>query len=283
MIISSVAVIGAGTMGRGICQLLASNGFKVSLVDLSEELARAGVTAIERNLQRLVDKGKLTNSVSQRVMSNISICEIGDVVGEDLAIECVTELLPVKHEVFKNLDSVANKSMIFATNTSSFTVREVFGPILSHRAVVGLHFFNPVHALPLVELVLPESISHDCANAIRGFLLQNGRTVVEVADSPGFVVNRVLFRMIAESCILSESGVATVEKIDTAMKAGANLPLGPFELADLIGLDTTSEILKNLGDRLSDDAFRRARQFMHSFVERGLLGRKSGKGFYEYG
>lgn len=281
--ISSVAVIGIGTMGRGICQLLATNGYRVSAVDVSDEVTKSGVESIAGTLSRLAEKGKLTHSEAREIMSNISAKQIRQLGDEDLAIECVSEVLPLKQQIFADLDARAKEDMIMATNTSSFTIREVFERLSPRRTAVGLHFFNPVHALPLVELVLPEHMPQERLDMLREFLAKNRRTVIEVRDSPGFIVNRVLFRMIAESCILSESQVATVNQIDSAMKAGAGLPLGPFELADLIGLDTCREILRNLGDRLDDDAFRRAGQYMSSLVEKGFLGRKSKRGFYDYG
>ena len=282
MQISRVAVIGIGTMGKGICQLLATNGFRVSVVDVSEDVVDVGISAVASNLERLTEKGKITHSKSKEIMSNISRKRIDDLVNEDLVIECVTENLSIKRQLFVNLDSIASRNVIFATNTSSFTIREIFGDLLSHRTAVGIHFFNPVWALPLVEFVVPRNLSSVHKDAIKAFLARNDRQVVEVADSPGFVVNRVLFRMIAESCALVESGVASIDGIDTAMKAGADFPMGPFELVDLIGLDTSSEILKSLADRLSDDTCRRAAGFLDSMVEKGQRGRKSGRGFYEY-
>lgn len=282
MQISSVAVIGIGTMGKGICQLLATNGFTVSVVDVSEEVAKIGVSAVAENLERLAEKGKISLSKSREIMSNISTKKIDDLVNEDMVIECVNETLSVKQQLFMSLDSIASRNAVLATNTSSFTIREVFGDLLGHRIAVGMHFFNPVWALPLVELVVPRNLSSAHKEAIKAFLAGNGRQVVEVSDSPGFVVNRVLFRMIAESCALVESSVASINGIDTAMKAGANFPMGPFELADLVGLDTSSEILKSLADRLSDDTYRRASCYLDSMVKKGYLGRKSGRGFYEY-
>lgn len=282
MQISRVAVIGMGTMGRGICQLLASNGFGVSVVDVSEDVVDVGISEVASNLERLTEKGRITHSKSTEIMSNISRKRIDDLVNEDLMIECVNENLLVKRQLFMNLDSIAGRNVIFATNTSSFTIREIFGELLGHRIAVGMHFFNPVWALPLVELVIPRNLPSVHKDAIGAFLDRNNRQVVEVVDSPGFVVNRVLFRMIAESCALVESNVASIGGIDTAMKAGANFPMGPFELADLIGLDTSSEILRSLADRLSDDTCGRAASFLDSMVEKGHLGRKSGRGFYEY-
>ena len=282
MQISRVAVVGLGTMGKGVCQLLATNGFRVSVVDLSEDVVDVGISAIASNLERLTEKGKITYAKSRETMSNISKKRIEDLVNEDLVIECVNENLFIKRQLFTNLDTIASRNAIFATNTSSFTIREVFGDLLGHRIAVGMHFFNPVWALPLVEFVVPLNLSSAHKDAIKEFLARNNRQVVEVADSPGFVVNRVLFRMIAESCALLEGGIASKDGIDLALKRGANLPMGPFELADFVGLDTSSEILRSLADRLSDDTYRRAAGFLDSMVEKGHLGRKSGRGFYEY-
>jgi len=282
MEISRVAVVGFGTMGRSICQLLATNGCSVSVADLSDKIVENGISAIAGNLQRLVEKEKMTPSESAEIMSRITRKSLVNLVDEDLIIECVVENLSEKRQLFKNLDSIAGKTAIFASNTSSYTISEITGGLSEGRVTVGMHFFNPVWALPLVELVVPRNLSSAHKDAIKAFLARNDRQVVEVADSPGFVVNRVLFRMIAESCALVESGVASIGGIDTAMKAGANFPMGPFELVDLIGLDTSSEILKSLADRLSDDTCRRAAGFLDSIVEKGHLGRKSGRGFYEY-
>ena len=282
MEISRVGIVGAGTMGRSISQLLATNGFSVTLVDLSYSIAENGKNAIALNLRRLEEKGKISHAKSVEVMSRITGMSLADLQGEDLILECIVENIRAKRQLLKNLDSIADKKTIFASNTSSYRISEIAQGLSQGRAVFGMHFFNPVWTLPLVELVVPRNISLVQKDAVQEFLARNGRQVVEVVDSPGFVVNRVLFGMVAESCILMDNGVASVGDIDKAMKTGANLPMGPFELVDLIGLDTSSEILRSLGDRLSNDAYIRAAGIMSSMIEKGYLGRKSGRGFYEY-
>lgn len=282
MQISRVAVIGMGTMGKGICQLLASNGFGVSVLDVSEDVVDVGISDVASNLERLTEKGKITNSKSAEIMSNISRKRIDDLVNEDLIIECVNENLSVKHQLFMNLDSIAGRNVILATNTSSFTIREIFGDLLGHRMAVGMHFFNPVMVLPLVELVLPRNCPKQLSDALKDFLFKNGRKIVEVRDSPGFVVNRILFKMIAESLLLSEEGVTSREEIDMAMKSGANFPMGPFELVDFIGVDVSKGILENLARQTGSQDMANASNTLDSFISKGWLGRKSGRGFYEY-
>ena len=282
MEISRVAIVGMGTMGQGICQLLASSNCSVSVVDVSDVVVEKGINEVSRSLEKAVERGKITGNERERVLSNISNKRIEELRNEDLIIECVTENPAIKRKILKNLDSLAGPRTLFASNTSSLTISEISEGLSESRIVVGMHFFNPVWALPLVELIMPSDIPEDLKEAIRVFLVRNGRQVVEVKDSPGFVVNRLLFGMIAESLILLDGGIANRDAVDTAMKAGAKFPMGPFELIDLIGLDVTAEILDRLADRLGSDVFQRASHYLTPMIERGLLGRKVGRGFYEY-
>lgn len=282
MHITKVGIIGIGTMGRQLCQLFAMNGFRVAVVDASAQIAGEGVNVVVKSLERLVEKGKIAPGKMSEAASNIRITNLDGLKDEDLIVECISEVLELKQRIFMDLDPVAREDAIFATNTSSFSVREVFDPILDRRLALGLHFFNPVWALPLVEFVTPRSLPDEIRESIREFLARNGRQVVEIADSPGFVVNRILFGMIAEACTLASEGTASPRGIDVAMKTGANLPMGPFELVDLIGVDTSREILTSLGERLDDDSYRRAAEYVRPLIEKGNLGRKAGRGFYEY-
>jgi 3-hydroxybutyryl-CoA dehydrogenase len=277
-----IGVVGSGTMGSGIAQVAAQAGCDVILLDTTLERSQGGRARIESALNRLVEKGKMPADEASGIVGRITpSANLADLAGLPLVIEAVFEDVDTKRGVIEMVSAVADPSSIFATNTSSISITKLASFHPCPDKVAGMHFFNPVPLMPLVELIRAEQSSPDTVEYVREVATRFGKTVVEVADVPGFVANRVLMPMINEAILCLEGGVATAEAIDETLKLGANHPMGPLALADLIGLDVVLNIIEVLHRDLGEDKYRPA-VLLKRMVAAGKLGRKSGEGFYVY-
>ena len=277
-----VAVIGAGTMGNGIAQVFACAGSDVLLVDTSEEALERGVQAVTRNLARMVKKERITAEEATAAQARISTgTALADIRDQGLVIEAVVEHAEVKAAVFKELDEVTSGSTILATNTSSISITEIAASTGRPDKVVGMHFMNPVPVMTLVEVIRGQETSDEVTASVMECSHSLGKTPVEANDYPGFVSNRILMPMINEAVYCLMEGVADRDGIDTVMKLGMAHPMGPLTLADLIGLDVCLDIMQVLQRGLGDDKYRPC-PLLRRMVAAGHLGRKSGRGFYEY-
>ena len=283
MTIEHTAVIGAGTMGNGIAHVLALNGTDVSLVDLNQDLLDEAGSTIAANLQRQVDKEKITADERSQALDRITTTtSTADGVSEaDLVIEAVSETQKVKKEVFADLDAHAPDHAILASNTSSISITWLGAQTERPEQVIGMHFFNPVPVMRLVEIVRGQRTTDAVFDAVETLADDLGKEPVEVEDYPGFVSNRILMPMINEAIFCVMEGVAEPEDIDTVMKLGMNHPMGPLTLADFIGLDVCLDIMEVLHDELGDDKYRPC-PLLRRKVTAGQLGRKTGEGFFTY-
>ncbi len=280
--IERIAVIGAGTMGNGIAQVCAVHGFQVTLVDIVPKQLRRALAAIQKSVEKLHSKGRLTDEQVEAVSTNISTStEIADVAGVDLAIEAVLESLAIKEKVFSELDQVTQPDVILASNTSSISITELGAVTRRPQQVIGMHFMNPVPLMQLIEVIRGLETSDETTAAVVALSEKLGKTPVEAQDYPGFISNRILCPMINEAVYALMEGVGTVEAIDTVMKLGMNHPMGPLTLADLIGLDIVLNVMNVLHEGLGDDKYRPC-PLLKRMVAAGHLGRKSGRGFYTY-
>ncbi|MBS3987065.1 MAG: 3-hydroxybutyryl-CoA dehydrogenase [Erysipelothrix sp.] len=275
-----IAVIGSGVMGSGIAQVLASQ-YKVVVRDIQSEALAKAKKSIEKNLSRSVEKAKLTQEGMDAIMANLTFSsEISDIADADLVIEAATENANVKKAIFKELDQVVKAEAILATNTSSLSITEVAMATQRPTQVIGLHFFNPVPMMALVEIISGQVTDVNVVEKVREVVLAINKTPVIVNEAPGFVVNRILIPMINEAIACLHEGVASAEDIDTAMKLGANHPLGPLALGDLIGLDVCLAIMETLFEELGDKY--KPHQLLKKKVRANQLGRKTGQGFFTY-
>jgi 3-hydroxybutyryl-CoA dehydrogenase len=277
-----VGVVGAGIMGGGIAQVCAVAGLEVSLADVSMSALDKSLAAIEDSLARMVKKGKLTDPDKVGTLARIHTTTSYEAFGEsDLVIEAVTENLPLKKEILGQIDAHVTPAGIIATNTSSLSVTELAASVARPEQFIGMHFFNPVPVMNLVELVVGIRTSTTTIETVRALALRLGKTPITAKNSPGFAVNRILCPMINEAIFALQEGLATAKDIDTAMNLGCNHPIGPLALADMIGLDTLLAILTSLHEGIGDPKYRPA-PVLREMVAAGLLGRKSGRGFFQY-
>lgn len=277
-----IGVVGSGTMGNGIAQVAARAGYDVVMRDVSAEFLERGMKAIDRNLQRDVDKERLSSDEKQAVMGRIKITtELDAFSAAAFVIEAVTEKFEVKTEVFKALDRVTPPETILASNTSSISITKLGAVTKRPDKVIGMHFMNPVPVMKLVEVIRGLATSDETHERVRQLSEKLGKTALDCHDSPGFVSNRVLMPMINEAIFTLHEGVATRESIDGIMKLGMNHPMGPLTLADFIGLDVCLAILNVLYEGFGDPKYR-ACPLLKQYVDAGWLGKKTGRGFYEY-
>lgn len=275
-----VGIIGAGTMGSGIAQAFAqTEGYEVCLCDINEEFAANGKNKIAKGFAKRVEKGKMTQEDADKILAKITT-GVKDICGDcDLIVEAALEVMAVKQQTFKELMDICKKDCIFATNTSSLSITEI-GQGLD-RPVIGMHFFNPAPVMKLIEVIRGENTTDEINNKVIEISKEIGKTPVEVNEAAGFVVNRILVPMINEGICVLEAGVASVEDIDTAMKLGANHPMGPLELGDYIGLDIVLAIMEVIYAETGDSKYRPA-PLLRKMVRAKKLGRKTGIGFYDY-
>ncbi|PEN05091.1 3-hydroxybutyryl-CoA dehydrogenase [Longimonas halophila] len=283
MSFSNTAVVGAGTMGNGIAHVLALNGYTVTLIDVNEEALEQGTDTIASNLQRQVNKERITAAEREATLDRIRThTDLAQAVSDvELVIEAVSETTDVKGPIFETLDEAAPDDAILASNTSSISITWLAAQTSRPDQVIGMHFFNPVPIMKLVEVVRGLDTSDATFDAVERLALDLDKTPVEVNDAPGFVSNRVLMPMINEAVFCLMEGVASEEDIDTVMTLGMNHPMGPLTLADFIGLDVCLGIMEVLHRELGDDKYRPC-PLLRKMVTAGHLGRKSGQGFYSY-
>ena len=277
-----IGVIGAGTMGNGIAQVAARAGYSVVMRDVKDEFLQRGLQAIEKSLQRDVDKQRLSAEEKHSIISRIkSTTELDDLSEASFVVEAVTEDLSLKTELFSALDRITPPEAILASNTSSISITRLGAATSRPDKVIGMHFMNPVPVMKLVEVIRGIATSNETYERVRSLSEKLGKTALDCNDSPGFVSNRVLLPMINEAIFTLYEGVATRESIDGIMKLGMNHPMGPLQLADFIGLDVCLAILNVLYDGLGDPKYR-ACPLLKRYVDAGWLGKKTGRGFYEY-
>ncbi|NKN37067.1 3-hydroxybutyryl-CoA dehydrogenase [Agrobacterium sp. a22-2] len=280
--ITNIGVVGAGQMGCGIAHVSALSGYKVTIYDLAKDRIEAGLATINGNLARQVSNGKMTDEERKATLSRITgTSDINDMAPMDLVIEAATEDETVKRKIFAQICPVLKPEALLATNTSSLSITRLASATDRPERFMGIHFMNPVPVMKLVELVRGIATGEKTFETAKNFVRSLDKTITVAEDFPAFIVNRILLPMINEAIYTLYEGVGSVEAIDTAMRLGANHPMGPLQLADFIGLDTCLSIMQVLHDGLSDSKYRPC-PLLVKYVEAGWLGRKAGRGFYDY-
>ncbi len=282
MEIKKIAILGAGQMGSGIAQVAAASGYRVGIMDVSDEVLARGLKGIRKSLDRFVKAGKLSDEKAQEALNNIfTTTELADAVeGAQVVIEAVPEDLALKKEIFAELEGLCDEGTIFASNTTELSITDIASVTGRSEQVIGMHWFNPAPIMRLVEIVAGVDTSEETVQVIQDLAREMGKETVLVKDAQGFVTSRVLAAHMLECMRVLEEGVASVEDIDKAVRLGLNYPMGPFELADYVGLDTMVFAAEGLTEAYGDRF--RAPQILRKLVEAGHLGRKTGRGFYQY-